>query len=94
MKDEDLSPSVAVGIMRAIGDLAEVGGPDIKEVLDQLIPIILSMLQAMSCFAKREVSVVLMRFSYVGDSRSNEAVMWLIIWVWIYLCLAIVLESR
>jgi len=43
--------------MRAIGDLAEVGGPDIKVVIDQLIPIILSMLQEMSCFAKREVSL-------------------------------------
>ena len=56
VNDENLSTSVAVGLMRAIGDLAEVGGPDIKVVIDQLIPIILSMLQEMSCFAKREVS--------------------------------------
>ena len=58
MKDDELSTSVAVGFMRAIGDLAEVGGPDIKVVIDQLIPIILSMLQEMSCFAKREVGLV------------------------------------
>ncbi|CAK8674525.1 unnamed protein product [Clavelina lepadiformis] len=58
LQDDESTSSVSVGIMRAIGDLAEVGGPDVNSVLDQLIPIILSMLRALSCFPKREVALI------------------------------------
>uniref|UniRef100_H2Y9G5 Serine/threonine-protein kinase TOR n=1 Tax=Ciona savignyi TaxID=51511 RepID=H2Y9G5_CIOSA len=58
LKDEEQTVAVSVGMMRTIGDLAEVGGHDVSVVIDQLFPIILSMLQAMSCFTKREVALV------------------------------------
>nr|CAB3264065.1 serine/threonine-protein kinase mTOR-like [Phallusia mammillata] len=58
LQDDEQTASVSVGIMKAIGDLSEVGGSEVLGVIDQLTPIILSMLQAMTCFAKREVALI------------------------------------
>ncbi|XP_078489638.1 serine/threonine-protein kinase mTOR-like [Ciona intestinalis] len=58
LNDEEQTVAVSVGMMRTIGDLAEVGGKDVSVVTEHLFPIILSMLQEMSCFTKREVALV------------------------------------
>lgn len=45
------------GVMKTVGDLAEVGGAEIgvTSVIEQLMPIILEMLLASTNYAKREV---------------------------------------
>lgn len=58
LNENEANPPVCVGVMQTIGDLAEIGGSDIgvQSVIEQLMPIILEMLQALSNYAKREVA--------------------------------------
>ncbi|XP_039269325.2 serine/threonine-protein kinase mTOR-like [Styela clava] len=60
LKVNESNSAVIVGVMQTVGDFAEVGGSDIgvNSVIDQLMPIILEMLQALSNYAKREVALV------------------------------------
>ncbi|KAM0212597.1 hypothetical protein ACHAPA_002936 [Fusarium lateritium] len=52
-KAKDSNPSVAATIMKAIGELATVGGEDMMPYKDRLMPLILDALQDQSSNAKR-----------------------------------------
>jgi len=56
-KARDSSPAVASTILKAIGDLATVGGEDMIPYIDQLMPIIIEALQDQSSSAKREAAL-------------------------------------
>jgi len=56
-KARDPSPAVASTILKAIGDLATVGGEDMIPYIDQLMPIIIEALQDQSSSAKREAAL-------------------------------------
>ena len=53
-KASDPNPAVAGTILKAIGDLATVGGEDMIPYLGQLMPIIIDALQDQSSVIKRE----------------------------------------
>ena len=56
-KARDTSPGVASQVLGAIGELANVGGEDIKPYLDRLLPMIIETLQDQSSAAKREAAL-------------------------------------
>jgi FKBP12-rapamycin complex-associated protein len=56
-KASDTSPAVAATIIKAIGDLATVGGEDMIPYIDKLMPIIIEALQDQSSSAKREAAL-------------------------------------
>jgi len=56
-KARDSSPAVASTILKAIGELATVGGEDMKPYIDKLMPIIIEALQDQSSSAKREAAL-------------------------------------
>lgn len=56
-KARDPSPAVASTILKAIGDLATVGGEDMIPYIDRLMPIIIEALQDQSSSAKREAAL-------------------------------------
>jgi FKBP12-rapamycin complex-associated protein len=56
-KARDPSPAVASTILKAIGDLATVGGEDMIPYLNRLMPIIIEALQDQSSAAKREAAL-------------------------------------
>ncbi|KAG9238765.1 armadillo-type protein [Amylocarpus encephaloides] len=56
-KARDPSPAVAATILKAIGDLATVGGEDMNPYIDRLMPIIIEALQDQSSTAKREAAL-------------------------------------
>ncbi|RDL41871.1 ARM repeat-containing protein [Venustampulla echinocandica] len=56
-KARDPSPAVASTILKAIGDLATVGGEDMIPYIDKLMPIIIEALQDQSSSAKREAAL-------------------------------------
>jgi FKBP12-rapamycin complex-associated protein len=56
-KARDANPAVATAIIKAIGDLATVGGEDMIPYIDQLMPIILEALQDQSASSKREAAL-------------------------------------
>lgn len=56
-KAQDPSPAVASTILKAIGDLATVGGEDMIPYIDRLMPIIIEALQDQSSSAKREAAL-------------------------------------
>ncbi|EEH19714.1 hypothetical protein PABG_01973 [Paracoccidioides brasiliensis Pb03] len=56
-KTTDPNPGVAATTLKAIGELATVGGEDMRQYLPQLMPIILDALQDLSCQSKREAAL-------------------------------------
>ncbi|KEY75200.1 hypothetical protein S7711_01639 [Stachybotrys chartarum IBT 7711] len=56
-KASDPNPSVAATILKAIGELATVGGEDILPYKDRLMPIIIDALQDQSSNVKREAAL-------------------------------------
>ncbi|KAI6713291.1 hypothetical protein JHW43_004164 [Diplocarpon mali] len=56
-KASDPNPAVAGTILKAIGDLATVGGEDMIPYLKELMPIIIDALQDQSSVAKREAAL-------------------------------------
>ncbi|KAJ3577200.1 hypothetical protein NPX13_g3370 [Xylaria arbuscula] len=56
-KAKDPNPSVAATILKAIGELATVGGEDMLPYKDKLMPIIIDALQDQSSIAKREAAL-------------------------------------
>lgn len=56
-KTTDPSANVASTTLRAIGELANIGGAEMKNYLPQLMPIILESLQDLSSHAKREAAL-------------------------------------
>ncbi|KAL3475819.1 armadillo-type protein [Aspergillus californicus] len=56
-KATDANPGVASTTLKAVGELASVGGSDMKTYLPQLMPIILDSLQDLSSHAKREAAL-------------------------------------
>ncbi|TVY80760.1 Serine/threonine-protein kinase tor2 [Lachnellula suecica] len=56
-KARDPSPAVASTILKAIGELATVGGEDMLPYIDRLMPIIIEALQDQSSSAKREAAL-------------------------------------
>ncbi|CAH1240669.1 MTOR [Branchiostoma lanceolatum] len=57
LKDPDPNPGVIISVLSTIGELAQVGGLEMKKWVDELCPIILDMLQDSSSLAKREVAL-------------------------------------
>ncbi|XP_059160425.1 serine/threonine-protein kinase mTOR-like [Physella acuta] len=57
LKETDQNPAVTISVLQAIGEQAQVSGPDISQWMDQLLPIILDMLQDSSSLQKREVAL-------------------------------------
>lgn len=66
-KARDPSPAVAATILKAIGDLATVGGEDMIPYIDQLMPIILEALQDQRSMQKREAAL-----KTLGQLASNS----------------------
>ncbi|OBT84901.1 FKBP12-rapamycin complex-associated protein [Pseudogymnoascus sp. 03VT05] len=66
-KARDPSPAVAATILKAIGELATVGGEDMIPYIDQLMPIILEALQDQSSSQKREAAL-----KTLGQLASNS----------------------
>lgn len=56
-KTSDGNPAVEATTLKAIGELATIGGEDMKQYLPQLMPIILDSLQDLSSQAKREAAL-------------------------------------
>lgn len=56
-KASDPNPAVSSTILKAIGDLATVGGEDMLPYIDKLMPIILEALQDQSSVIKREAAL-------------------------------------
>ncbi|XP_035824600.1 serine/threonine-protein kinase mTOR isoform X2 [Aplysia californica] len=57
LKEADQNPAVVISVLQAIGEQAQVSGPDISKWMDQLLPIIMDMLQDSSSLQKREVAL-------------------------------------
>ena len=57
LKDTDLNPGVITSLLRAIGDLAQVGGKLMTQYVNSLLPILLDILNDASSSQKREVSL-------------------------------------
>ncbi len=56
-KAKEPNPSVAATILKAIGELATVGGEDMLPYKDRLMPIVIDALQDQSSIAKREAAL-------------------------------------
>lgn len=57
LKEPDGNPMVVASVLRAVGDLCQVGGSIMKVYVDQLLPILLEFLSDSSSSQKREVSL-------------------------------------
>ena len=57
LKETDLNPMVITSLLRAIGDLAQVGGKLMTQYVNDLLPILLDILNDASSSQKREVSL-------------------------------------
>ncbi|MCJ1306656.1 phosphatidylinositol kinase- protein kinase tor1 [Agyrium rufum] len=57
LRADDPNPSVSSAVIRAIGDLASVGGTDMLPFIPQLMPAIINALQDLSSHAKRDASL-------------------------------------
>ncbi|XP_012554042.1 serine/threonine-protein kinase mTOR isoform X1 [Hydra vulgaris] len=57
LKDKDPNPGVVTSILATIGELAQVGGFEMRKYIDELFPVIIEMLQDASSLAKREVAL-------------------------------------
>ena len=57
LKEADLNPMVVTSLLRAIGDLAQVGGKLMTQYVNDLLPILLDILNDASSSQKREVSL-------------------------------------
>ena len=57
LKETDLNPLVITSVLRAIGDLAPVGGLLMQGYMEELLPLLLEMLNDASSMQKREVSL-------------------------------------
>ena len=57
LKEPDCNPMVVASVLRAVGDLCQVGGTIMKGYVDQLLPILLEFLSDASSSQKREVSL-------------------------------------
>ncbi|KAH8808527.1 armadillo-type protein [Xylogone sp. PMI_703] len=66
-KARDPSPAVSATILKAIGELATVGGEDMIPYIDKLMPIIIEALQDQSSAAKREAAL-----KTLGQLASNS----------------------
>ncbi|CRK34547.1 hypothetical protein BN1708_019536, partial [Verticillium longisporum] len=66
-KAKDPTPVVAATILRAIGELATVGGEDILPYKDKLMPLIIEALQDQSSSLKREAAL-----HALGQMASNS----------------------
>ena len=66
-KANDPNPSVAATILKALGDLATVGGEDMLLYKDRLMPLIIDALQDQSSNAKREAAL-----NALGQLASNS----------------------
>lgn len=56
-KARDPSPGVASSVLGALGELATVGGEDMKQYLDDLMPLIIDTLQDQSSSTKRDAAL-------------------------------------
>ena len=56
-KAKDPSPAVASSILAAFGELAQVGGEDLKPYIDKLLPLIIETLQDQSSPMKRDAAL-------------------------------------
>ena len=57
LKEKDCNPILVASVLRAVGDLCQVGGPVMKVYVDELLPILLEFLSDSSSSQKREVSL-------------------------------------
>ena len=57
LKESDQNPMVITSLLRAIGDLAQVGGKLMAAYVDDLLPVLLDILADASSFQKREISL-------------------------------------
>ena len=57
LKEVDVNPMVVTSVLRAIGDLAHVGGKLMAKYVDELLPTLLDILGDASSSQKREVSL-------------------------------------
>lgn len=57
LKESDVNPMVVTSVLRAIGDLAHVGGSLMAKYVDELLPTLLEILNDASSSQKREVSL-------------------------------------
>lgn len=57
LKESDCNPMVVTSVLRAIGDLAHVGGSLMAKYVDELLPTLLEILNDASSSQKREVSL-------------------------------------
>ena len=57
LKESDQNPMVITSLLRAIGDLAQVGGKLMAAYVDDLLPVLLDILVDASSFQKREISL-------------------------------------
>jgi FKBP12-rapamycin complex-associated protein len=53
----DASPGVASSVMAALGELSTVGGEDLLQYLDELMPLIIEILQDQSSLVKRDAAL-------------------------------------
>ncbi|CAG7961711.1 unnamed protein product [Penicillium olsonii] len=56
-KSTDINPGVAATTLKAVGELANVGGHEMRRYLPQIMPIILDSLQDLSSHTKREAAL-------------------------------------
>ncbi|KOS39997.1 hypothetical protein ACN38_g9146 [Penicillium nordicum] len=56
-KSTDINPGVAATTLKAVGELANVGGHEMRQYLPQIMPIILDSLQDLSSHNKREAAL-------------------------------------
>jgi serine/threonine-protein kinase mTOR len=56
-KSRDPSPAVASSVLSALGELARVGGEDLTQYLDKLMPLIIDALQDQSSTTKRDAAL-------------------------------------
>lgn len=56
-KSTDINPGVAAVTLKAVGELANVGGGEMRQYLSQIMPIILDSLQDLSSHTKREAAL-------------------------------------
>ncbi|RKF83441.1 Serine/threonine-protein kinase tor2 [Golovinomyces cichoracearum] len=66
-KARDPNPSVSSTILKAVGDLATVGGKEMKPHIENLMPIIIEALQDQSSVIKREAALITL-----GQLASNS----------------------
>merc|ERR1719341_2396332 len=57
LREPDLNPVVVASVLRAVGDLSQVGGTILRGYVDELLPILLEFLGDASSSQKREVSL-------------------------------------